>query len=1706
MVYKRYIKRNGKVCGPYYYESYRDKNGKVVSKYLPDYKPSRKVAKTLLFVFLIFVFIVLGLLSFRLTGNAIFQADSVGEKYNVGDKLNGSISFTMGDGEFVSNSSNVSMSLMKNGIFLDLKTISINDFLEGLLYPVEITNETSICETPSVSNQLQICENITVNNSIQICDNITISSIVENCTEQCLDYQDCIDILDSNTNETSLSCETKQNCTNVCINETVLDIVENCSAVNNETFLENCTSINNYFESNCTNRTVINYYFNQTGNYSHEISELINYSFNESGDYILRIESKDLGILIEKNIRVDNGEKIFGIESTPGPVFLCQVLDTPGIYTQTANITPSGSIRSCINITSSNIVYDCNGSLISNQSLEIPGIYAENVNNITIKNCNIDMGGGSSGSGIKFKEVNDSSIINNTVYSNYFGIYLESSLNNNVSKNNAGGNSRGIYLTSSSNNSLIENDASDNTVGLWLISSSNNILSEINTNSCTTWGITFESSSNNILSEINTNQNSIGFSLEYSSNNNVSNSNISSNGIGLSLSSSYNNLLSNLNVSYNSDNGIHIFSSSNNQLYNIFSSFNGDGSAGNGGFYLQESDYTQIFNSSFFNNFYVGTTLFSSSHNNFTNCNFSNQDNAVSGNGIIIFYGSNNIIKDSYASHNGITGMRIRQGSFYNSIINSTSEFNNDGIGVEDLDSRFNNVTNCYSKSNNRCGYALLNASSSNYFSNDIGFNSTLADYCLSFGAENNTIFNSSSLNSRGIGFRLNSVASNILSNIFINSSQTNGIEILNGRLNSGDGLIYYSYNNSLINFYVMNTAVNYKDLNISQRSNSQMLFQNVTAGKYSFYESGFTPRIKDINYGEIVFNSIINASGNNFSNDFKISYNLAYVNSSISGLNKSANITFLLQNSVSIPKIFRNGISVCSYNSFPTCSNLTSLKTPTVSFNVSSWSNYSIMDLAQVSSCRILDVSGVYNQTANIVPTENLASCINITASNVQLDCNGYWISNTSLAIPGIYAGTNLVNITVKNCNVTMNVGYGGNGIQFNKVNNSYILNNHADSNNLGIYLVLSFNNNLTGNNLANNFVGIFLLNSSNSLLNFNFIRSPNSLGPDWHGVNLDNSNYNNITNNLVNNISGGLGVSISSSSYNLLINNTANLDNGGILVGGSNNQIINNTINSNSNGLNNFAMSISGSNNSIVNINLWNNTLNNCIQISGSNNSLVGGIINLTSGNAIALYGGANNIIIKDFEIINSTNNDTSLTSNSINNTFLNVSYNSSKEYVESGSQLIRKWYFNVNVTDSLNSISDANVYSWNRTNDFQFSDLTRVDGSINSQELVEYVNNGQSINYPSDYILSVIKNGYLINSTFINLSGNLKVAITLNDIISPTVNLNSPLNNANYVGTSYSVTFGFSASDLGIGIANCSVYVNNGGYENTSSISSNNNIIVNLVPGIYDSYVNCTDYSGNIGNSSKISFVISAPSNGNTNEGGGGGGSGGGNTIVNRSSNTNNTDFNNPGSLVNNTETNENLEKENNNHNFSNTDNLNEIPRSECSNWSLCSLAYDLNDILENNLFFGGNQTRKCFLNGKVTLETKPCNLKTNINILKIPSILGKSIEIENEENISLATLEFIPGEVSRLDIKFVLVDIQYPSHCYDNLKNYNELGINCGEECEICLEKPGLEFNILFFIIPMVIIISIIIVFISVLYVKSYNLRLKLKELKDSYKKE
>ncbi len=50
MSYKRVVKKKGKSYGPYVYESYRDKDGKVKKRYLGKFEEKKNVSIPLVFI------------------------------------------------------------------------------------------------------------------------------------------------------------------------------------------------------------------------------------------------------------------------------------------------------------------------------------------------------------------------------------------------------------------------------------------------------------------------------------------------------------------------------------------------------------------------------------------------------------------------------------------------------------------------------------------------------------------------------------------------------------------------------------------------------------------------------------------------------------------------------------------------------------------------------------------------------------------------------------------------------------------------------------------------------------------------------------------------------------------------------------------------------------------------------------------------------------------------------------------------------------------------------------------------------------------------------------------------------------------------------------------------------------------------------------------------------------------------------------------------------------------------------------------------------------------------------------------------------------------------------------------------------------------------------------------------------------------------
>ncbi|MFH1592725.1 MAG: S8 family serine peptidase [Candidatus Woesearchaeota archaeon] len=216
--------------------------------------------------------------------------------------------------------------------------------------------------------------------------------------------------------------------------------------------------------------------------------------------------------------------------------------------------------------------------------------------------------------------------------------------------------------------------------------------------------------------------------------------------------------------------------------------------------------------------------------------------------------------------------------------------------------------------------------------------------------------------------------------------------------------------------------------------------------------------------------------------------------------------------------------------------------------------------------------------------------------------------------------------------------------------------------------------------------------------------------------GIFLDDSNQNNITGNVVKNLDG-YGVNafaMSDSNNNIFVNNIA----------------VNNTGSSFSYGFN----------------------------FGGNNNQFINTIVHNHSTYGIAIQG--NNTLIKDYNSVDEVKLGTSL---ALNTTFINAVYDS--EVVDPGSELIRKWYFDAQVNDTNgNPLNQANITGKNVTNSVQFSELTDTDGKIERREVIEYINNGGTKTYYTDYAIKSKKDTYATDLRIINITTNQDLQITL------------------------------------------------------------------------------------------------------------------------------------------------------------------------------------------------------------------------------------------------------------------------------------------------------------------------------------------------------
>ena len=467
-----------------------------------------------------------------------------------------------------------------------------------------------------------------------------------------------------------------------------------------------------------------------------------------------------------------------------------------------------------------------------------------------------------------------------------------------------------------------------------------------------------------------------------------------------------------------------------------------------------------------------------------------------------------------------------------------------------------------------------------------------------------------------------------------------------------------------------------------------------------------------------------------------------------------------------------------------------------------SAWADNSSL-IQNVDGCNELNTTNAtYILTSDVNSTD---TCFNITAENITLDCGNY-IINYSIAgganTYGIFSNnTNLTKIM--NCNVTegnlTSAAVTRYGIYLESSNNNTLLNNYVITNKSeAIYLWKNNFSNLTSNTATSEKAAAFFIedsfnndlffntgisNPSKALID-NYCRgfylgySPNNnlvsnTGMGWGNESYDGNSdgfflYYSHNCTLTNNtgITTRDAIILYSTDNCTLINNTGTSETGvGIyLYYSSNNTLINNTGTSN-------RTTIWGENEGYG---IW-------IGDYAHNNILISttGIAN--DGNGIGIGYSSNNTLIKStaisynstsvdypailfwqadnttfFDCINVSGTLTDVYSlvffgeGSVENTFTNCSYNTSKEVVNdvgdgSTNSLIKKWYYLAYVNYSNGTLAaGANISAYNTSNDLQFTELTNGSGGITRKELIEYVNTNGTRYYYNNYTINANKSG--------------------------------------------------------------------------------------------------------------------------------------------------------------------------------------------------------------------------------------------------------------------------------------------------------------------------------------------------------------------------
>ncbi|HPX74506.1 MAG TPA: right-handed parallel beta-helix repeat-containing protein, partial [Candidatus Pacearchaeota archaeon] len=290
---------------------------------------------------------------------------------------------------------------------------------------------------------------------------------------------------------------------------------------------------------------------------------------------------------------------------------------------------------------------------------------------------------------------------------------------------------------------------------------------------------------------------------------------------------------------------------------------------------------------------------------------------------------------------------------------------------------------------------------------------------------------------------------------------------------------------------------------------------------------------------------------------------------------------------------------------------------------------------------------------------------------------------------------------------------------------------------------------------NPVNNKHGIYLYEAGNSTIFNNYINIQSS-----HPIDVRHSSiYINITKNTVISNSGPV-VYLAGSKNSIIENNTviANGSAGLYLLSSSDNcTLINNNVSNIGKG--GDGIYIVNSNDVFVVNNTVTGKYARAVNLYRSLNTIILNQVAYGGDDGLEIWG-SNNSIIKDCINLSGNVDDVFISSSyglSVNNTFINCSYDINKETVNGEeNELIRKWYYQAYTNYSNGTaVAGANVTAYNSSGDIQFTTLTNPSGLIDRQEVTEYVNRGGTRSYYNNYTINATLFGHETESNIFNFT---------------------------------------------------------------------------------------------------------------------------------------------------------------------------------------------------------------------------------------------------------------------------------------------------------------------------------------------------------------